>query len=82
MKKRVTLTLEPAITHKAKRLAKLRDTSVSALVESLLTREADGVSLEGAQVFQGMFSQRWAGKLELKANDDARLLALKEKYQL
>lgn len=82
MKTRVTLTLEPTISHKAKRLARLRNTSVSALVESLLTRETDNVNSEGTQVFQGLFSQRWAGKLELKASDDTRYLALKEKYRL
>jgi DNA-binding SARP family transcriptional activator len=79
MKNRVTLTMDPAIAKKAKRIAHARRTSVSALIEDLL--RAASVSSKSETV---SFADRWTGKLRLKtpAQPDSKFAALKKRYDL
>lgn len=78
MKRRITLTIDPAVAQKAKRLAHARGTNVSALVEGLV-RAAESTP-SGSEPF----ARRWAGKFRVARSrkPDARLAALKERYQL
>ena len=77
MKTRVTLTMDPAVLKRAKRLARQRDTSVSALVETLVRSEP----LPG-QPGTPSFAEKWAGRFQLvsDAGDDALRSALLRKY--
>lgn len=77
VKSRITLTIEPSVSHRAKAVARERGTSLSGLVEQLLARET-GVPAVKA----GSFSARWAGRMELADKDDRRFSALKRKYDL
>jgi len=82
MKSRLTLTVDPQVTHSAKRAARLRNKSLSALVEDLL-REVSMVDSGDAPEPKQSFSERWAGKLKLERREgDARFQALAEKYDL
>jgi len=82
MKSRLTLTVDPHVTHAAKRAARLRNKSLSALVEDLL-REVSMVDSGAAPESKQSFSERWAGQLELdRKEDDVRFQALAEKYDL
>ena len=79
MKKRITLTIEPELALRAKRLARNRKTSVSGLVEALvraapLNPETDGTS----------FVDKWAGKFQVANPEqpDVRLRYLKARYGL
>ncbi len=76
MKDRVTLTLDPAVNRRAKRLARERGTSVSALVEEHLRT----TPLAGDE--QIRFVDRWTGRFRLAQArpDDIRMRALKGKY--
>ena len=78
MKRRITLTMDPAVARKAKRLAHARGTNVSALIEGLV-RAAPGASPTSEP-----FARRWAGKFRVTRSrkPDARLAALKERYHL
>ncbi len=76
MKNRVTLTLDPAVTHRAKSVARARGTSFSGLVESLLATETGRLAPEEP------FHMKWAGKLKLAKREGPRFEYLKEKYQL
>ncbi len=79
MKNRLSLTIDPRIARQAKRVAKKRNTSLSALVEQLLAKEsADTTKPESAKPF----SQRWKGKLKVAAKDEARFQKLAAKHQL
>lgn len=77
MKTRITLTIEPSVTHRAKAVARARGTSLSGLVEQLLAREA-GVPAAREE----SFSARWAGRMKLADKNDPRFDALKRKYAL
>lgn len=77
MKSRITLTIEPSISHRAKAVARERGTSLSGLVEQLLARET-GVSAAKA----GSFSTRWAGRMELAEKQGKRFDTLKRKFDL
>jgi len=82
MKSRLTLTVDPHVTHAAKRAARLRNKSLSALVEDLL-REVSMVDSGIAPESKQSFSERWAGQLKLdRKEDDVRFQALAEKYDL
>jgi len=79
MKKRVTLTIDPDVLARARRLAHSRNTSVSGLIEGFvrrapMTRKSGGRS----------FSSKWAGKFKVRRSTtaDARLEALKSRYRL
>lgn len=77
MKDRVTLTLDPAVTHRAKSAARARGTSFSGLVESLLATETGRAEPE-----EEPFHRKWAGKLKLAEREGPRFEYLKRKYQL
>lgn len=79
MKSRVTITLDPEVVRKAKAVARARRTNLSALVEDLLRQ-----TTEHATPPRPRFSQKWAGKLELRESDerDELLEALKQRYGL
>jgi hypothetical protein len=76
MKMRMTLTIEPEISHRAKAFARSKGTSLSGLVESLLAREA-GMTTSEKKI---SFGKKWAGRLQLAAKNEARFDSLKERY--
>ena len=79
MKSRVTLTVDPKVIKKAKKIAHVRRTSVSALVEDLLRQTPVSSDREEAS-----FVDKWTGKFRLRkpAKPDARLEYLKNRYGL
>jgi mRNA-degrading endonuclease RelE of RelBE toxin-antitoxin system len=79
MKSRVTLTVDPEVIKKAKKIAHVRRTSVSALIEDLLRQTPISSDREEASVVG-----KWAGKFRLRrsAKPDARLECLKNRYGL
>ena len=78
MKSRVTLTIDPEIAGKAKKIAHARKTSVSALVEDLIRRTPVSPKLEQD------FVEKWAGKLRLRrpSKPEPRFEYLKKRYGL
>lgn len=85
MKRRITLTMDPAVARRAKRLAHARKTSVSALIEDFVRRAPlAGETNAGLAEPTIPFARRWAGKFRVAASDssDARLTALKARYNL
>ena len=79
MKTRVTFTLDPEISHRAKTVARSRGQSLSALVQALLATEV------GARVAPSetkSFSERWSGRMVLAGKHDERFLRLKQKHGL
>lgn len=81
MKSRLSLTVDPEVTHRAKRYARSRNKSLSALVEELLEKvsSADGHEMVGRKT---SFSDRWAGKLSVSNKEEPRYRRLAEKYDL
>ena len=79
MKKRITLTIEPALALRAKRLARNRNTSVSGLVESLVCAAPLSPEMD-----ETLFVDRWAGKFQVAnpKQPDARMEALKARHGL
>jgi hypothetical protein len=79
MKTRVTVTIDPAVLRRAKKLAHAHKTSVSALIEGFLRT----APLAGEKNVRP-FARRWSGKFRVAAPDisDARLTALRERYSL
>ena len=79
MKRRITLSIDPSVTRRAKKLAHTRQTSVSALVEQFL-RSAPMVAGERAT----SFVERWTGKFTVARTQegDRRMKALKTRYRL
>ena len=75
MKERVTLTLDPSVSHRAKSVARARGTSFSGLVEGLLAEKT-------GQVAAAPFNVKWAGKLKVAEKTGSRFEYLKRKYQL
>lgn len=78
MKARVTLTVDPRVSHEAKRAAQARGLSLSALVETLL-REITGNPAPGDRP-TAAFSLRWQGRLSPSRRDDPRARRLRSKY--
>lgn len=78
MKKRVTLTISPEVSRRAKTLARNRNTSVSHLIEMLIDQASSADSITGDQTLL----QRWRGKLKTHLRDEARFEFLKSKYGL
>lgn len=72
MKAKLTVTIEEDLVPRAKRFAKERGVSLSALIEGAL-REMTGPD-------EGAFSERWRGRMKLADRDDDRFRALIEKY--
>ena len=82
MKTRITLTIDPRVSHRAKQLARQRNTSVSGLVEQFLREATMGESEADAQEKGSpSFSERWAGKVRLATKSDPRFRRLKSKYK-
>ena len=79
MKARVTLTMDPDVVKKAKRIAHLRHTSVSALIEDFVRRTP--VSSRERRVG---FVELWSGRFRVRKAEgsDARLEFLKTRYGL
>ena len=79
MKDRVTLTVDPKVMRKAKKIAHARRTSVSALVEELV-RQTPLLPHEK----EVSFVDRWAGKFRVRKSrkPDARLDYLKKHFGL
>jgi hypothetical protein len=79
MKIRITLTMDPEIARRAKRIAHARKTNVSALIEDLV-RDASAT----ASKRQPSFIAKWTGKLSVRKpkSSDPRLEALKKRYDL
>ena len=78
MKSRLTLTVDPKVSHRAKDLARRQGVSLSAMVEQLLA-EASGAPPAKRRA---SFSQRWRGKLKLAQPTDERMARLQAKYKL
>ena len=79
MKSRITLTIDPAVSHRARTVARSRGKSLSSLVESLLARETSDTP---HQKSDQSFSSRWAGKMKLAEKSEPLFAKLKEKYKL
>lgn len=77
MKTRVTLTLDPEVSHRGKLAARARGTTFSGLVEQLLSEETVS-SVENRPSFR----DRWQGKLVFSEKKGPRMDHLKKKYQL
>jgi Family of unknown function (DUF6364) len=78
MKTRVTLTVDPQVSHRAKDVARSQGISLSALVEKLLA-QASG---SPAKKHRPTFSQRWKGRMQLAVPTDERAMRLRVKYDL
>ncbi|MFQ5923874.1 MAG: DUF6364 family protein [Anaerolineales bacterium] len=78
MKTRITLTMDPKVTRRAKRIAHERNTSVSALVEELVR------SASLASEKEPPFVRKWAGKFRVRqtSRPDPRRDALRARYGL
>jgi hypothetical protein len=79
MKTRVTITLDPAVIRKAKTVARLRKTNLSALIEDLLNQTA-----KTSTPRHKSFTRKWTGKFQARpteGNDDL-LDAMKKRYGL
>lgn len=78
MKTRLTVTIDPEVLERAKKLAYARKTNVSALVEELLRSSPISSPTEPD------FAARWAGKFSVAPTraDDERMKALKAKFKL
>ena len=79
MKNRLSLTIDPTIARKAKRVAKSQNKSLSSLVEGLLSGVV-GEKFESEPL--APFSKRWQGKLSLDRKTDSRFDHLAKKYDL
>lgn len=77
MKTRVTLTLDPEVSHRGKLAARARGTTFSGLVEQLLNKETVS-SVQGRPSFR----DRWQGKLVFSEKAGPRMDHLKKKYRL
>jgi hypothetical protein len=77
MKTRVTLTLDPEVSHRGKLAARARGTTFSGLVEQLLNKETVS-SVQGRPSFR----DRWQGKLVFSEKTGPRMDHLKKKYRL
>lgn len=77
MKTRVTITLDPEVSHRGKLAARARGTTFSGLVEQLLGAHAPRKNKSKLP-----FHTKWQGKLTLAKKSEVRMDYLKEKYQL
>ncbi len=77
MKTRVTLTLDPEVSHRGKLAARAQGTTFSGLVEQLLSKET-----VSSVKSRPSFRDRWEGKLVFSEKAGARMDHLKKKYQL
>lgn len=77
MKERVTLTLNPAVTHCGKLAARTHGISFSGFVESLLA-SATGLR----EPADRSFASKWAGQFKLADLEGPRGKYLQRKYNL
>jgi hypothetical protein len=79
MKNRMTLTIDPAVARRAKKVARAKSTSVSGLVEELLR----SAPIPGGEK-RDSFADRWAGKFAVAQTspDDQRMARLMAKHRL
>jgi Arc/MetJ-type ribon-helix-helix transcriptional regulator len=76
MKTRVTITVDSEVVRQARRVAQARETSLSAMIESLLREQLPGESQRS-----DTFSQRWQGWLSVRDDSsDPLLKAIKAKH--
>lgn len=78
MKARITLTVDPKVSHRAKDVARRQGISLSALVEKLLSESSGSLH----RTPRAPFSLRWKGKMQLAAPPDERAKRLHAKYNL
>ena len=78
MKKRITLTIRPEVSHQAKVLARTRNTSVSHLIETLI-EQASASDASGGRT---KLAERWRGRLKTDSRAEPRFQYLKKKYDL
>ena len=78
MKTRITVTLDPQVVQRAKSVARSRKSSLSALIEDLLTRTVDH------NAHRVNFTQKWVGKFTVRVPEksDPLLDAMKARYDL
>jgi len=72
MKTKLTITVDRDLLPRAKRYARARGVSLSALIEEALR--------DMALAEEPSFAERWRGRFELAAKDDDRFHALADKY--
>jgi len=78
VKKRITLTISPEVSQRAKMLARNRNTSVSHLIETLIDQAASSDVVAG----HASLVQRWRGKLTTQVREEPKFHFLKKKYDL
>ena len=78
MKNRVTITLDPEISHRARLEARRRGTSFFFFFEQLLSQ----LTCPAEKEERPTFSERWAGKGDVEQKQDLRSRRLFEKYGL
>lgn len=78
-KARLTFTLDPEVSHRAKAVARSRGQSLSSMVQTLLANE---VGARVATAHTRPFSERWSGRMTLVKKHDERFLRLKHKHGL
>jgi predicted transcriptional regulator len=77
MKKRITISIDPEISRRAKQLARQRKTTVSGLIQDLIAQSGQGDSNTARE----SFVTRWEGKLKIqRRKDDPRFAYLEAKY--
>lgn len=81
MKSRLSLTVDPRVTHRAKRYAQANNKSLSALVEELLEVVANP-GLNEAASEGASFSERWSKQLKPARKEAIRYQRLAEKYDM
>jgi hypothetical protein len=81
MKSRLSLTVDPKVTYRAKRYARAKNKSLSALVEELLEQVASADGIETVEQ-KTSFSNRWSGELSASKKEEPRYRGLAEKYDL
>ena len=78
MKTRVTISIDTGLLREARAVARRRKTTLTALIEELLEQATRHEALHPVS-----FSQKWAGKFDLRSSDGDPLLgALKDTYGL
>ena len=78
MKTRVTISLDAGVLREARAVARLRKTTLSALIEALLEQ-----TIRHDAVRPASFTRKWTGKFDVRSSDgDSRLDALKDKFGL
>lgn len=71
MKTKLTVTIDRDLLPRAKRAAKVRGVSLSALIEDALRASAD---------VEQDFVEKWRGSFKLAKRDDTRFRYVAEKY--